>query len=76
MTEDQKNRILRTAWQSTRAALVAAAIVVIGSVTAASYALDAVDWVATLSVAGGMALVALLTTGFALQDNRHPVESE
>lgn len=70
MTPDQKNRILRTAWQSTRAALVAISLVVVGAVVTASNDVRDVDWATTLSLSAGAAIVAGLTTLFALKDNR------
>lgn len=70
MTPDQKARILRTAWQATRAVLVAVSLVVVGAVVTASNDVRAVDWATVASLSAGSAIVAGLTTLFALKDNR------
>ncbi len=69
MTADQKSRILRTAWQAARAALAATALVIVGAVVAASNDVRAVDWAGVASLSTGSAIVAGLTTLFALKDN-------
>lgn len=70
MTDDQRSRIARTAWQAARAAGVAIALVVVGAVVSASNDVRLVDWATVLSLSGGSALVAVLTAVFALKDNR------
>lgn len=70
MTTDQKQRIIRTIWQTARAAAVAVAIVIVGAVVTASNDVRSVDWGTVASLSAGGAIVAGLTALFALKDNR------